>query len=109
VLRGVHVVVLITAPSRDEGEKVARILVEKRLAACVNVVEGVTSIYRWRGSVERSSEVLLVAKTTLEKLPALIDAVRSVHSYEVPEIVALPIIAGFEKYLDWVSEEVSER
>ena len=108
-MRGIHVVVLITASSRNEAEGIARLLVEKMLAACVNIVEGVTSIYRWKGSIEKSSEVLLIVKTTLEKVPALIDAVRSVHSYEVPEIIALPIIAGFEKYLDWVSEEVSER
>jgi len=98
-----RVVVLITAPPGDAG-RIARTLVEEKLAACVNVVEGVRSIYWWQGRVEEDGETLLVAKTLLSLMPRLIERVKEIHPYTVPEIIALPIIAGNPEYLAWMEE-----
>jgi periplasmic divalent cation tolerance protein len=103
--RASAVVVLMTAGSRREAERIAAALVEERLAACVNVVAGVTSIYRWRGAVERGREVLLVAKTRRALIPRLTVRVQALHAYDVPEVIALPIVAGAEPYLEWVVAE----
>ncbi len=100
-----HVVVYITAP-REHGERIAEHLVERRLAACVNIAQ-VTSVYRWEGRVERDEEVLLVVKTRRDKLKELIAEVKSIHPYKVPEIIALPIVAGASEYLKWIDESVS--
>jgi periplasmic divalent cation tolerance protein len=97
-------VVFITTGTPQEAEAIARVLVEERLAACANVLPGVTSIYRWEGKVQRDSEVLLVVKTTDANLPALIQRVKELHSYQVPEIVALPITGGSPEYLTWLLE-----
>ncbi|MGC8583569.1 MAG: divalent-cation tolerance protein CutA [Thermoproteus sp.] len=97
-----HVVVYITAP-RDDGERIARHLVERRLAACVNVAP-VVSVYRWEGRVERDEEVLLIVKTRQERLRELMSEVKAVHPYKVPEIIALPIVEGDPDYLKWVDE-----
>ena len=99
-------VVLCNAPP-DRAESIARALVEQKLAACVNVVPGVISIYRWKGSIEREAESTLMLKTGDDKLPALIDAIRKIHPYEVPEIVALPVDpAGVNPdYAAWVDAE----
>lgn len=99
-------VILITAPSLESARQIARLLVEKRLAACVNLVPGMTSIYRWEGKVQEDAEVLLLAKTHRQRLEALQAEVKAVHSYQVPEIIALPIVAGLEAYLNWVGESV---
>ncbi len=106
MLRG-PVVVLITTPE-SEAERIARTLVEERLAACVNIVKGVTSIYWWRGNVESDSEALLIVKTSAGILPRLEEKVREIHPYEVPEIIVLPIIAGLKDYLEWLEGEVKE-
>lgn len=101
------VVVLVTCANRAEARKIARALVGKRLAACVNIVAGrVESVYRWKGKVERAQEILLVIKTTRARYAALEREVRRLHSYETPEVIALPIAAGSKAYLDWVSENV---
>ena len=97
------VVVLVTAP-RGKGGEIARRLVEERLAACVNIVEA-HSIYWWRGRVEEDDEDLLIVKTRLENLPKLVKRVKEIHPYEVPEIIAVPVIAGLRDYIDWVVEE----
>ena len=99
------VALLITAPDEETGRRIARTLVEERFAACVNVVPGVTSIYRWRGAVEEASEVMLVAKTRAERAPALAARVRALHPYELPEVVALPVTDGSRAYLRWVVAE----
>lgn len=99
------VVVLITVPSADVGRQIARALVDERLAACVNLLPPMTSIYRWQGAVEEESEQLLICKTRRALAPALIEAVKSRHPYEVPEIIALPLVAGFQPYLDWIAAE----
>ena len=97
-------VVLITASSPEEGEAIARALVEEKLAACVNVIPGMTSLYRWRGELQREGEVLLVVKSRRELFDHLAARVRELHSYQVPEIIALPVIVGDEDYLRWLSE-----
>jgi periplasmic divalent cation tolerance protein len=100
------IVVLSTCGSEAEAEKLARAVVEARLAACVNVVPGIRSFYRWQGALESSDEVLLVIKSTTERFPALRETLQSLHSYEVPEIVALPIADGAEDYLNWLDGSV---
>ncbi|MDH5816210.1 MAG: divalent-cation tolerance protein CutA [Candidatus Nezhaarchaeota archaeon] len=103
---GCHLVVLITFPSKEEAHKVSRKLVEEGLAACVNVVEKVRSFFIFEGKFEECDESLAIVKTKLETLQKLIDAVRSMHSYSVPEVIAIPIIAGYEHYLKWLEESI---
>jgi periplasmic divalent cation tolerance protein len=104
------IVVLVTCGSRREARKIARALVERRLAACVNQMGvPVRSLYRWKGKVESTAEVLLVIKTTKKRFVALCEAVRELHSYEVPETIALPIVKGSRAYLDWIAESVGTR
>ncbi|MEB3806348.1 MAG: divalent-cation tolerance protein CutA [Desulfurococcales archaeon] len=100
-----YAVVLVTTPAGQGGE-IARSIVERRLAACVNVVSGVKSLYLWKGALESDGEDLLIIKTRIDKLEKLIDEVKEMHPYEVPEIIALPIIAGNNDYLKWIDEEV---
>jgi periplasmic divalent cation tolerance protein len=95
-------VLLITAPDAGVGVSLARALVEEGLAACVNVVPGVRSIYRWEGAVQDDSEVLLIAKTREALLPALTARVEALHPYDVPEVIALPIAGGSPAYLAWL-------
>ena len=91
----------------DSAEEIGRRLVEERLAACVNVVPGLTSIYWWEGKVQRDAESLLVIKTTPEAYPRLERRIKELHPYTVPEILGLPVKEGNEDYLRWVREEVS--
>ena len=102
-----RVVALTTVATAEDAERIARALVERRLAACVNVVPGVVSVYRWKGEVCRDEERLLVVKTRAEKLEALRDALVSIHPYELPELVALPVESGHGPYLAWLDESVS--
>ena len=97
-------VVLCTVPDAAVAERIATALVEERLAACVNLVPGATSIYRWEGKLQRDAELLLVIKTAAERLAALTARVQALHPYEVPEIIALPITMGARPYLDWITE-----
>jgi periplasmic divalent cation tolerance protein len=95
-------VVLVTAGSEDEAHKIARLLVKEKKAACVNIVPGVDSLFRWKGKIDSARETLLLAKTRTSLLPHIISLVKEVHGYEVPEIIALPIIDGSEDYLRWL-------
>ncbi len=95
-------VVLMTAPDRDEASRIAELLVNSRLAACVQILPEVQSVYRWKGEVERNTEILLLAKTTSDKFDELDRAVREIHSYDTPEIIALPVNAASESYLNWL-------
>jgi len=99
-------VALSVAKSLEDAEFIARELVERRLAACVNVVPGVASVYRWRGDVERSDEVLLVMKTSAERFEALREALLKLHTYELPELIALEVKAGHAPYLAWLEESL---
>jgi len=102
------IVVLITAPSLQAGQDIARLLVESKLAACVNILPTVHSIYSWKGSIQSDEEVLLLAKSRAELFAdRLLPAVKAAHPYEVPEIIALPILMGLPDYLDWIATETS--
>ena len=102
-----RVVALSTVGSAEEADRLARALVERRLAACVNVVPGVVSHYRWQGELQRDDERLLVIKTRAERIEALRDALSELHPYELPELVAFEISAGSPEYLKWLDEGVA--
>ncbi len=101
------IAVFVTVGSAAEGDRLAYALVEERLAACVNRIARVQSVYRWEGKVEQSEEELLVIKTRRELFAALEKRVLELHSYAVPEVIALPVLAGSEAYLRWLGEQVS--
>jgi periplasmic divalent cation tolerance protein len=98
-------IVYVTCPDPETGEAIAGRLVEERLAACVNVVPGLRSVYRWRGEIEIDDEVLLLIKTAAARFEALCRRVRELHPDEVPEIVAVPVAEGLDDYLQWVRDE----
>ncbi len=100
------VVVLVTAPTADQAAAIARTLVEEKLAACGNVVPGIRSIYRWEGKICDDAEALLVLKVPAKRLQELSDRVVALHPYEVPEVVALPIVGGNERYIDWIVQSM---
>jgi periplasmic divalent cation tolerance protein len=100
-----YIVVLVTAKSDKEGEKIGQALLEEKLAACVNIVPGLKSIFRWKGKISTDEEVLLLIKTKDTLFEKLKKRVIELHSYEVPEIIALGILAGNEKYLEWIKKE----
>lgn len=102
-----YLIVLVTVSSSEEAETIAYALVEEKLAACVNIIPGLTSIFTWEGKLDRAAELLLVIKTRQERMKELIKTVKDLHSYSVPEIIALPIIGGSEDYLKWVDESTS--
>jgi periplasmic divalent cation tolerance protein len=97
-------VVLITCGSQEEAEKMAEAIVGEKLAACVNIVPGLTSIYQWEGKICKDPEVLMIAKTREKNLRHLEDRVKALHSYSVPEFIVLPIVSGSKEYLDWVKD-----
>ncbi|MFA6349681.1 MAG: divalent-cation tolerance protein CutA [Candidatus Omnitrophota bacterium] len=99
-------IIFVTVPNKKEADKISFALVSQRLAACVNILSGVRSVYRWQGKVESSKELLLIIKTNSLKVRALIKKVRSMHSYDVPEIIAVPITAGSSDYLEWINDSV---
>jgi periplasmic divalent cation tolerance protein len=99
-------IVLSTAGSEDEARKIARHLVEQQLAACVNIVPQIESIYRWQGKMESSREWLLLIKTTAEKFHAVRDAIRELHSYELPECICIDVADGSAAYLEWIADSV---
>ena len=100
-------IVLTTASSEEEARKIAHHLVERSLAACVNLVPQITSIYRWQGKVEEAREWLLIVKTTAAAFAQVRDTIAEFHSYDVPECISLPIEDGSQNYLQWIGESVS--
>lgn len=98
-------VVLCTFANEQDAMRVGSSVVEARLAACINVLPGLRSIYRWKGAVEHADEVLALIKTTRNGFPALRDRLKELHNYDTPEIVAVPVLDGLADYLDWVREE----
>ena len=105
---GNKAVVLVTSATREEAEKIARLLLDRRKVACVNIVPGVQSLFWWQGKLDSAQEILLIAKTRTSLVPQVVDLVRSAHSYTVPEIIALPIVAGNQDYLEWIDQETDE-
>jgi periplasmic divalent cation tolerance protein len=94
--------ILCTCPDRDTSEKIAKRLIEGRLAACVNILPGLTSIYTWQDRLETAEEHLLLIKSSSDRYPAIEQAIRELHSYDLPEIIALPIARGLPDYLNWI-------
>lgn len=101
------IIVLITASSRQEAEKIAASLVGEHLAACVNIVDGIHSFFFWEGKTQSASESLLICKSRKQVMDRLIARVKSLHSYSVPEIIAIPIVGGSPEYLAWVWESTN--
>ena len=99
-----EIIVLVTVPSEDEASKIAEALVSERLAACVNILSGVESVYRWEGKVNRDRELLLVIKSTAPRYSELERRVHQLHSYSTPEVIAIDIDRGSEKYLGWLRD-----
>lgn len=98
------VVVFITAPGMEEAEKIAGKIVEEKLAGCVNIVNGIRSIYSWKGKIEDDPEVLMIAKTRKDLFDSLKKRVMELHSYDVPEVIAVPVVQGSEDYLNWLRD-----
>lgn len=103
------VFVYITAESAEAAGQIARTLVEERLAACANMIEGMRSVYRWHGKIEEAAEVIVIAKTREDLLDLVTERVRSLHSYECPCVVGLPAIGGNPDYLAWIASETETR
>jgi len=101
------ILVISTLPDRDHAEKMAHFLIEQQLAACVNILPSVTSVYRWQGKVESADETILLIKTTMARYPDLEAAIKDQHPYELPEIIAVPVSSGLSAYLEWVATETS--
>lgn len=103
------IVVFLTAADSEEADRLAELLISQRLAACVQILPEMKSVYRWQGQIERQKEVLVIAKTTQTKFAVLEREVRAIHSYETPEIVALPLTAGSADYLKWLRSSVNDQ
>ncbi len=104
-----EIVVLVTTGSEEEALSIARHLVEKKLVACANLVPRVRSVFRWEGKVSEETETLMLLKSRQELFDDLVTAIKSVHSYQVPEIIAIPLVKGAEPYLSWLNGELRGR
>jgi periplasmic divalent cation tolerance protein len=102
------VLVMTTAPNQKTAKRLSRLLVQKKLAACVTVLDKASSFYRWKGKIEQSKELLLLIKTEKKNYLKIERFIRSEHPYELPEIIGVPVRVGFKKYLDWVSESLKD-
>ncbi|KKR96743.1 MAG: CutA1 divalent ion tolerance protein [candidate division TM6 bacterium GW2011_GWE2_41_16] len=102
-----HIVVLITVANIEEANLISEALVKQQLCACVNMVKGLDSIFLWNGSLDRADEILLVAKSHDSKFDEIVSCVKAIHSYECPEIICMPIVAGSKEYLEWIDASVN--
>lgn len=102
-----YIVVLITSDNIEEADHIARVLLEKKKVACVNIVRGIDSYFWWEGRLDSARENLLIAKTKASLLPEIVDLVKKLHSYDVPEVIALPIIGGNQDYLEWLEQSLA--
>ena len=102
-------IILVTCGGEKQARRIAESLVEEKLAACVNIVPRVDSVFAWKGKVNRQRETLLLIKTRISLFSKLSHQVKKLHSYEIPEIIALPVLAGERKYLNWLQSETSSR
>jgi len=103
------VLAYITAKDKSQALSIGRALVEERLAACVNIIDNMTSIYRWEGEINEDSEVVLIAKTSADKFEALTERVKELHTYTCPCVVSIPIVGGNKEYLDWLDENTKSK
>ena len=103
-----NVVILVTCANKREARRIARDLVKLKLVACVNIVEGIKSIFWWQKSINSASEMLLIAKSKKSLMLEVIKQVKSLHSYQTPEIIALPIVGGNQDYINWINESVRQ-
>ncbi|MCK9572015.1 MAG: divalent-cation tolerance protein CutA [Candidatus Omnitrophica bacterium] len=101
-----HIIIFVTAANKKEAKIIAESLIREKLAACVNIVAKVDSLFWWKQSIERAAEILLIIKSRRDKFSRIVKLVKKLHSYQVPEIIALPIIAGEKKYLRWIDATV---
>jgi periplasmic divalent cation tolerance protein len=101
-----YTIIFITASSKKEAQVIAKALLKNKLVACVNIIDRIESLFWWQGKIDQAKETILVVKSRKEKLEKIIKRVRSLHSYEVPEIIALPLIGGYKPYLDWIDESL---
>lgn len=99
-----HYIFLVTVPNIEEGKKIAKVLVESRLAACVNIIHNISSVYRWKGEIEEDTEHLLIIKTSEKNSEIIIQKINETHSYSEPECIGFKIDKGSEKYLSWITE-----
>ncbi|HMA13733.1 MAG: divalent-cation tolerance protein CutA [Bacteroidota bacterium] len=104
-----HCLVYVTAADAEEAQEIGRAMVEARLAACANVLNGMVPIFRWEGEIDEGTESVVILKTTAERAEALIAAVEAMHSYQCPCAVVLPIVGGSRAFLDWISQETGEQ
>lgn len=104
-----YIVLIITTPTNEEAQRISRALLEQRKVACVNIVPRVSSLFWWQGKIDSARESLLIVKTTASQLNELVTLVKEIHSYDVPEIVAMPIVGGNQDYLEWIGKEVKQR
>jgi periplasmic divalent cation tolerance protein len=100
-------IVFCTCSSHEEARKLAHSIVDQEAAACVNLVPAVESVYRWEGKIESAHEILLLIKTTRERFSALRELIIKLHSYDTPEVIAVPVVAGLPKYLDWLGAKIT--
>jgi periplasmic divalent cation tolerance protein len=100
--------IYMTVGNKDEAKKIGKALVESRLVACVNILDNMNSIYRWEGKIQNDREVVVIAKTTDNLVPQVINKVKSLHSYDCPCIVSLPVLDGYPPFLDWIKDEVKK-
>ena len=103
-----EIVVFVTASAEEEAHRIAELLLNQRKAACINIIPKVDSLFWWQGKLDSARESLLIIKTAASLLPEIVDLVKSVHSYEVPEIIAMPVVGGNEDYLRWIDNEVKK-
>ena len=100
------IIIFVTCANKEEAAKISQALVKDGLAACVNIIAGIESVFWWEEKVQSAEEVLLIAKSQKSKLKEIIILVKSMHSYQIPEIIAVPIIGGYQPYLDWINDSI---
>lgn len=103
------IIIFVTVPDQKEGRRISKEILTSRLAACVNIIPGIQSMYQWKGKIVQEKEAMLVLKTTRSRYRKLEQKIKQLHSYEVPEVIAIPIIYGSPQYIEWVAKEVLDK
>lgn len=109
ITKGEMIIVFVTVPGLREGNRISRAILTSRLAACVNVIPGVQSMYRWKGKIVQEKEAMLVLKTTRLQYRKLEQKIKELHPYEMPEVIAIPLVYGSFQYIEWVRREVANK